>query len=220
MFSCDATQSDAAFRHGPKPVIGLIGGIGAGKSTAAECLARRGGFVINADALGHEALAQPEIIEQLGARWGAGVRRPDGTLDRRAIARIVFENAQERQALERLVFPYIGQRCCEEIARGMADPAPRFVVLDAAVLLEAGWNNAVDRIIYIDAPWELRLARLAARSGWTQADLTAREQAQWPEEAKKARADAVIVNTEGPEQLQENMDRLLEQWMPQGEQPV
>jgi dephospho-CoA kinase len=201
-----------AYRHGPKPVIGLIGGIGAGKSTAAQCMARRGGYVIHADALGHEALAQPDIIEQLGARWGASVRKPDGTLDRKAIARIVFENAQERNALERLVFPYIGQRCQEEIARGMADPAAQFVVLDAAVLLEAGWNTAVDRIVYIDAPRELRLARLAARSGWTEAELTARELAQWPEEAKKARADAVLLNADGPEQLQEQVDRLLTEW--------
>jgi dephospho-CoA kinase len=208
MSSRDATRS----KHGPKPVIGLIGAIGAGKSTAARCFAARGGCVIDADALGHEALAQPEIVEQLGARWGAGVRKPDGTLDRRSIARIVFGHPQERNALERLVFPYIGERCLQEIARAMADPVVRFVVLDAAVLLEAGWNTAVDRIVYIDAPRDVRLARLAARSGWTDADLTAREAAQWPDQTKKARADAVIVNAAGPEELQEQVDRLLTEW--------
>lgn len=202
-----------AYRHGPKPVIGLIGGIGAGKSTAARCFAARGGVIIDADALGHEALTQPEIIEQLTARWGASVRKPDGTLDRRAIAQIVFANPQERNALERLVFPYIKERCLQEIDLAMADSTVRFVVLDAAVLLEAGWNTAVDRIVYIDAPRELRLTRLANRSGWTDADLTTREAAQWPAETKKARADAVIDNAADPTQLQEQVDRLLTKWM-------
>lgn len=208
------------FKHGPKLVIGLIGAIGAGKSTAARCFAIRGGLVIDADALGHEALAQPAISEQLAARWGSGVRKPDGTLDRRSIARIVFENPQERNALERLVFPYIGERCLQEIVRAIADPAVRFVVLDAAVLLEAGWNSAVDRIVYIDAPRELRLARLATRSGWADAELTAREAAQWPAEAKRARADAVIVNATDPGELQEQVDRLLMEWKLLGDRPA
>ena len=73
----------------------------------------------------------------------------------------------------------------EEIERDRTDPACAFIVLDAAVLLEAGWNNEVDRIVYVDAPRDMRLARLAGRSGWTDADLTAREAAQWPEEVKR-----------------------------------
>ena len=200
------------FWHGRKPVIGLIGGIGAGKSTAARCFAARGGFVIDADALGHEVLRQPEIVEKIVGRWGEGVRKPDGSLDRRAIARIVFADPEERNALEQLVFPYIGKRCLEEIDRAITNPAVRFVVLDAAVLLEAGWNSVVDRIVYIDAPRNVRLARLSIRSGWTDADLAAREAAQWPEERKMARADAVIVNAAGPAELQEQVDRLLVEW--------
>ena len=197
------------FKHGVKPVLGLIGAIGGGKSTAARCFAARGGFVVDADALGHEALRQPEIIERVVGRWGTGVRRADGSLDRREIARVVFANPDERSALEGMVFPYIAVRCSAEIRKAMDDPAVRFVVLDAAVLLEAGWDGAVDRIVYVDAPREQRVARLAARSGWTEADLTAREAAQWPAETKMARADAVIVNDSGVAELQHQVDRLL-----------
>jgi dephospho-CoA kinase len=200
------------FKHGPKPVIGLIGGIGAGKTTAAWCFAARGGRVIDADALGHEALRQPEVVARVVERWGERVRKADGSLDRRAIAKIVFADPDERNALEGMVFPYIGQRCREEIARAVADPAARFAVLDAAVMLEAGWNNEVDRIVYLDAPRELRLARLAARSGWTAADLAAREAAQWPEDVKRSRADAVLVNADGPQELQQQVDHLLREW--------
>ena len=201
-----------AFRHGPKPVIGLIGAIGAGKSRAARCFATRGGCVIDGDALGHEALRQPQVVTKLLAWWGERVRKTDGTLDRRAIGKIVFANPAERNALEELVFPYIGERCRQEIARGQNEPTAKFVVLDAAVMIEAGWNNEVDRIVYVDAPRDVRLARLATRSGWTDADLTAREAAQLPNEVKKARSDAVIGNTAGPDELQGQVDRLLREW--------
>src|SRR6185503_3681483 len=90
-------------KHGAKPVVGLIGAIGAGKSTAAKCFAARGGHVIDADALGHEALRQPEVTAALVARWGERVRKPDGSLDRREIGRIVFADAGERNALEAVV---------------------------------------------------------------------------------------------------------------------
>ena len=110
------------------------------------------------------------------------------------------------------MFPYIGERTRREIAAAQADPAVAFVVLDAAVLLEAGWGDMVDKLVYVDAPREVCVARLAARSGWTEADLTAREAAQWPAEKKMARADAVVVNGAERDELQEQVDRLLAEW--------
>ena len=200
------------FKHGPKPVIGLVGAIGAGKSTASKCFAARGGHVIDADALGHEALRQPEVIAALTKLWGEGIRKPDGTLDRREIGRIVFADPAARNALEAAVFPYIGERTRQEISVAQANPAVAFVVLDSAVLLEAGWGEMVDRLVYVDAPREARVARLAARSGWTEDDLTAREAAQWPAEKKLARADGVLVNDDGPAELQHQVDWLLVEW--------
>jgi len=202
------------WRHGPKPVIGLVGGIGAGKSTAAAAFAARGGAVVDADALGHEALEQPEIRCRVLDRWGhrGNLVKPDGRLDRRAIARIVFANPAERAALEAMVFPYIGRRAMEEVAKAQADPAAKFVVVDAAVMLEAGWDGVCDRLVYVDAPPEARLARLAARSGWSASDLAAREAAQWPAAEKRKRAAAVIVNDTGRDKVQEQVDRLLEMW--------
>ena len=88
----------------------------------------------------------------------------------------------------------------------------RFVVLDAAVMLEAGWNNETDWIVYIDASRPVRLARLAHRSGWTDSDLAARESAQWPEDVKKSLADAMILNNSDQDSLQREVDRLLRQW--------
>lgn len=204
----------SAFRtpHSRKPVVGVVGGIGAGKSAAAAAMARRGGAVIDADRLGHAALEQPEVRRQLVARWGERVLKPDGSANRRAIAGIVFNNPPELRALEGMVFPYIGRRAREEIVKAQADPAVRFVVLDAAVMLEAGWAEACDRIVYVEAPRDVRLARLAARSGWTADEVTARELAQMPLEEKKAQSAAVVVNDGSPARLREQVDELLRAW--------
>lgn len=201
-----------AFKHGAKPVIGLIGAIGAGKSTAAKLLAARGGHTIDADALGHDALKQPDVVSALVNRWGETIRKPDGSLDRREIGRIVFGNAAERNALEATVFPYIGQRTREEIAAAQANPTAAFVVLDAAVLLEAGWGDMLDRLLYIDAPRDLRIKRLAVRSGWTEGELDSREAAQWPAERKKALADAVLVNDGDAGDLARKVDQVVRDW--------
>lgn len=197
---------------GGKPVLGMIGGIGAGKSTAAKCLAVRGGFVVDCDKLGHVALEIPKVMQRLTDRWGERVRNPDGTANRRAIAGIVFDTPAERTWLEGVVFPVIGELATVEIRKAEADPTAKFAVLDAAVLLEAGWREMCDRVVYIDAPRELRLKRLTARSHWTDADLTTREAAQWPIERKKQRADAVVTNDGSPEQLQRRLDHVLNSW--------
>jgi len=202
------------WRHGPKPVIGLVGGIGAGKSTAARLLAARGGVVVDADVLGHDALEDSEIRQSVMCQWGerANLLRPDGRIDRRALGRIVFENSADRRALEAIVFPYIRVRAEAALAAAQADPDVRFVVLDAAVMLEAGWDGVCDKVVYVDAPRAQRLARVAARSGWTDSELAAREAAQWPAERKMAAADAVVVNDAGPEELGRQFDRLFGTW--------
>lgn len=192
-----------------KPVLGLIGAIGAGKSAAAKHLASRGGALIDADRIGHEVLDDPTIRERVQARWPS-VARPDGCLDRRAIAAIVFADATQRRALEEIVYPEITRRCHALIAKAQTEPNVRFIILDAAVMLEAGWTLA-DKLLYIDAPRPLRLARVAAR-GWSDADLTQREAAQWPAEVKKQRAHAVIDNAGTLPELHDALDRQMTEW--------
>jgi dephospho-CoA kinase len=175
-----------------KPVIGIVGGIGSGKSLVAAQLVALGGHLIVADALGHDGLRQPEIKQALRARWGDGVF-DKGEVDRRRLAKIVFADETERHALEAIQFPYIGRRVDEEVDRARRDPAVRFVILDAAVLLEAGWRSRCDHVLFVDAPREVRLERVKSR-GWTEADLTARESHQMSLDQKRGLADAVLVN--------------------------
>lgn len=194
-----------------KPVIGLVGAIGAGKSTVAKLLAAQGGMVIDADRIGHEALDREEIRERLVARWG-NVLKSDGTVDRRAVARIVFENPAERHALEQLLFPMIRRKCEDEIQKTEQNVDMKFAVLDAAVMLEAGWHGVCDHLVYVDAPRDLRLQRLERRSGWTAEDLDARESAQMPAEVKKRYATDILMNDGRLEELELKVGELLKRW--------
>lgn len=195
----------------PKPVIGLIGGIGSGKSVVAGELVRHGGYLIAGDQLGHEALGQAVIRAAVVARWGEQVVKEDGTIDRRQLGKIVFADAGERQALEALVFPYIERRIAEEIDHTQQLPGVRFIVLDAAVMLEAGWDRFCDWIIFVEAPRPLRLQRLAQQRGWSAKEVTAREQAQWPLATKRARADYVVDNSQTPAHAWDQLEGWLQQ---------
>jgi dephospho-CoA kinase len=196
-----------------KPVIGLIGGIGAGKSTVANVLVRHGGRVVAADPLGHEALEEPEIHGRVAEAFaGRDILTPDGRVDRKKLGRVVFPSPVERSRLEHLVHPYIEDRIREEIGKAFADSAVKFVVLDAAIMLEAGWDDVCDKLIYVDAARPVRLARVQSQRGWTDADLANREAVQMPPEKKKERADAVIDNGGAPEATIAQVDQLLKRW--------
>jgi dephospho-CoA kinase len=191
-----------------KLVIGLIGGLGSGKSRVAAELEKHGARVINADALGHEALRQPDIREQLVERWGKEVLDDNGQFIRASVARIVFADAAERRFLEKLVHPYIGRRLREEFDAAQAP----LVVLDAAIMLEAGWNNVCDWLVYVHAPREVRLQRLAQQRGWSAKEVEARERAQLSLSDKASRADGAVDNSGSPEHLARQVDDLLRRW--------
>jgi dephospho-CoA kinase len=194
-----------------KLVVGVIGSIGSGKSRVAELLARRGGRVISGDEAGHEALAQPDLQARIVARFGIGVLDAIGAIDRRKLGAIVFASANDRKALEEIVFPWIRERLAGRIADALVDPAVTLVVLDAAVLIEAGWDDRCDRIVFVDAPRRLRLDRVARQRGWTAADLAAREQAQLPLEVKTAHSDFLLTNDGTEQDLARRVDRVLEE---------
>jgi len=195
-----------------KPVVGLIGGIGSGKSRVAAEFARRGAVIIAGDQLGHEALRQPAVKEQIVGRWGKGVLDDKGEIDRRKIAGIVFASQAELRALEGMTFPWIERGIEQGIRQAREDPGVALVVLDAAVLLEAGWNRYCDRLVYVHAPRAQRLARVAAQRGWTAKEVDARARAQMPLADKVSRADDVVDNSRSPEETARQVEALLRRW--------
>ncbi len=197
------------FKHGPYPVAGLTGGIGSGKSRVAAALRARGAVVIDADAVGHEVLEQPEVRRQVVDRFGPQVvHSPDGSIDRRALGCIVFADPSALRDLEAIVHPVMRRRFEEIIAREIREGAAPLVVLDAAILLEAGWDSLCDLIVFVDASLPIRLDRVARSRGWTAELLQAREAAQWSCERKRARAHVRFRNEASLEDLDRNVDSL------------
>jgi len=186
--------------------IGLIGGVASGKSRVAQMLAELGAGVLDADRVSHVVLAEDSTVhEALRRRWGEDVFTSDGRVDRGAIAKRVFgagENVvAEREFLEGLLHPKIRERLVEQ-ARELAEQGVPAIVLDAPLLLEAGWNFLCDVVLLIDASRENRLARVRIR-GWSEVQFDQREAAQWPIVKKRGAADVVLNNDGTEEQLRE-----------------
>ena len=176
--------------------LGLLGGVASGKSLVSAQLAAMGALILNADRAGHEALRMPEIEAAARQRWGSEIFDGDGHIDRSKLAKIVFapppDGPRERKCLEGLTHPEIGRRLAAQVEEHK-DLAP-LVVVDAALLFEAGWDKLCDVTAFVDAPRAARLAR-ALQRGWTEEDFAAREGAQDSLDSKRARADWIIDNS-------------------------
>jgi len=192
-----------------KPVIGLVGAIGSGKSLVAEELVKSGGFLIAADQFGHEALRQPQNIDNVKARWGQEVVEADGSISRRRLGARVFADSQERRELEAIVFPFIERRIEEERQRAQQDGGARFIVFDAAVMLEAGWDRICDWLLFIHCLRPVRLQRLCKSRGLAANEVATRENAQWPLLEKLLRSDDLIDNSGTADRTRRSVQRLL-----------
>lgn len=177
-------------------VLGVLGGVGSGKSTVAKLLENHGAEVIDADRLGHEVLALPDVISTIKNCWGEQVLDENGWIDRRKLAKIVFSPGEEGKRhlaqLEAITHPRIASLIHSRIASAKEKGVP-LVVLDAPVLLKAGWDKICDRILFVDASEKTRLHRVMTR-GWTRDDWERRENAQEPISHKMSLADFVVRN--------------------------
>ncbi len=189
--------------------LGLLGGVASGKSLVSRQLAAMGALILNADRAGHEALRMPEIEAAARERWDDAIFDGDGHIDRSQLAKIVFapppNGPRERKYLETLTHPEIGRRLAAQVEEGK-DLAP-LIVVDAALLFEAGWDKLCDCTVFVDAPRAARLAR-ALQRGWTEEDFTAREGAQDSLDSKRARAGWIIDNSGSVEDTEAQVKRL------------
>jgi dephospho-CoA kinase len=184
----------AAGRSGV-PFVALTGGMGSGKSTACAALERLGAATISTDAVVHELYASPVVRDAVVARWGAEVA-PDGVVDRGAIARHVFGAPAEREWLEGLLWPLVGERVWAfKTEQEAADPAPKAAVVETPLLFEAGMDGIYDATIAVIADEDVRRARAAAR-GHEAVDERAARQLSQDEKAQRA---TFVVRNDGSE---------------------
>lgn len=165
-------------------IIGLIGRIGAGKSTVAQRFAVHGAHVIDADRIAHEVLEEGDVVRQIADRFGIDVLDADGRIRRRAVADRVFgltpDHARALEWLEALVHPRVRSRIEAQLTRIQAREdelgGNAVVVLDVPLLVQAGWADRCDRLVEVSCSEEIRRQRLAARH-WDPAEQEAREAA-------------------------------------------
>lgn len=187
--------------------VGLIGGIGSGKSLVARALERRGAKVIDGDRIGHALLQNPEVKQALVDHWGADIVQDDGAIDRKAVGARVFADKQELEFLNRTVHPEL----VDEVRRRLDEldgPDVPMVVIDAALLIEFGLDELCDRVIFVDAPQESRAARVHQHRGWSVRELEQRESSQISLTEKRRRADMVIENHTTPDHVERQVERL------------
>jgi len=210
--ACGFAMNDSRPRPNvPLRIVGILGGVASGKSLVTAILAEHGLGVLDADQAGHEALRMPHVVAAARQRWGSDILDADGQIDRRRLAKIVFAAgepaATERTFLEHLTHPEIGRQLIEQATQLSTCGVPA-IVLDAAVMLEAGWDDWCDKLVFVEAPRKIRLARALTR-GWKEEDFVAREAAQESLDSKRRRADVVIDNSGSTEQIRAQIERCL-----------
>ena len=180
----------------PVPVVGLTGGIAAGKSTVSARLGARGAHVIDADRVGHRVLMRGgAAYAGVVAAFGGEILDESGEIVRPCLGRLVFGDPARLAELNRLTHPPMSDRMRREIeAVGAAPSPPPFIVLDAAVLFEAGWDALCDEVWTVSASPERALERLVARNRLSPDAARARIEAQLANAEREARADRVICN--------------------------
>lgn len=189
-------------------LIGLTGGIGAGKSTAARDLEALGAVQIDADEISHALTAAGgEALPEIREVFGDGVFREDGTLDRRALAGRVFRDPAWRIALEGILHPRV-QRIMMSRVDEAAEAGAKVVFLNVPLLFETGMDALCDETWTIQVRPETQLRRVMERDGVSEADAQARIDSQMSQEEKAARATVVINNDHSPERLQSELSGL------------
>jgi len=188
-------------------LLGLTGGIGSGKSTVSDLLSRRGAVVIDADLVTREVQAPGGPAYQgIVDRFGGGIVAVDGTIDRPALAKIVFNDADALAKLNSLTHPHVGRIMAERMA-GEAD-TDHVVVLDVPLLVESSRRQpAMAGVIVVDAPEDVAVARVVRQRGMAEADARARIAAQASRRDRLARADFVVDNSGSIPHLQAEVDR-------------
>jgi len=185
-------------------MVGLTGGIGAGKSAVAERLAASGAVVIDADALSREVVAPgTEGLAEVVAAFGREVLAADGSLDRPALGRMVFGDEAARRRLESIIHPRVRARTAELVA---AAPPGAVVVNDVPLLVEAGYRDRFQLVVVVQAPLEVRIERLARTRGMSRAEAESRIAAQATDEQRREVADVVIDNDGTLDDLRARVD--------------
>jgi dephospho-CoA kinase len=176
-------------------VIGLTGGIGTGKTEVARLLERLGAVVIGADQVGHQAYTpNSETWREVVREFGEDILQPSGEIDRRKLGAMVFSDPARLERLNRIMHPRMARMVADRIEQ-LRQAGARVVVVEAALLFEAGWDSLVHEVWVTDSSEEAVVGRLKARNGLTPSEALKRVRSQMSRADRLARADVVVDNS-------------------------
>ena len=191
-------------------VIGLTGGIGTGKSEAARHMVSLGAALIDADVVGHEAYTpHAEAWQQVVGAFGEGILQPSGEIDRRSLGAIVFSDPEQLARLNGIMHPLMARMVQERIEALEAEGA-KVVVVEAALLFEAGWDSLVQEVWVTDSSEDAVIHRLSQRNGMSEEEARKRLDSQMSRAERLGRADVVIDNSGDVAEMRETISELWE----------
>lgn len=193
-----------------KLVIGLTGGIGAGKSRVASVLEELGAAVVDSDAMTREELSKPEVVETFRGWWGDRVCKADGGIDRAAMGEIIFGDETQRRRMEAYLYPRLERRRHRMMRAFNADPSVRAIVFNSPLLYEVGLDKVCDVVLFVECDRRTRVERVARTRGWTERELDRREKLQKPLDMKRRTADHTVVNDTDVDALRSQIKPLYE----------
>jgi len=177
-----------------KPIIGILGGIGSGKTTVAAEFAKLGCEVIDADKIAHELLEKKTVKEKIVALFGQSVLDPNGKIDHKKLADIVFTDVSKLSLLNGIVHPLVLERAEQLIEKYNQDPKAAAIVLDIPLLVEVGWDKHCDKLVFVDCNRQLRIDRAKKGGVFDENQLKIRENLQISLDKKVNITDNIVVN--------------------------
>jgi len=192
-----------------KPIIGILGGVGSGKSFVARLFGELGCLVIDSDEQVRLAYQDPAVLAELRNWWGGDIFLPDGSVNRKAIAGIVFNDPVQRDKLEKLIHPWVAKARDVQMQRAKDDLSIPAFIWDTPLLLESGWYRKCDALVFVDTPFTTRLDRVKQTRCFDESDRHHREKNQSPLDKKQEIADYVVVNTADADDLRRQVREIL-----------
>ncbi len=190
----------------PGIAVGVTGGIGSGKSMVCSCFAQMGRMVIHADPLAKELMeSDAGLKSRLQEVAGTTIFGPDGRLDTKAMADIIFGSHRIREQVNAIVHPAVFAAIRDRLEAASPEHRSPFAIIEAALIYESGLDRFLSSVIVVDAPLDIRLGRIVARDGTTRAEAMRRDSAQMSPAAKARKAAFIIRNTGTPEALAERV---------------
>jgi len=196
-------------KTGTKPIIGILGGIGSGKTTVANAFAKAGCKVIDADKIAHELLEQKDVKSSIINIFGKAILTIEGKINRKKLADVVFEDSGKIKAINGIIHPLVLAQVEALISEYNTQNQVKAIVLDMPLLAEVGWEKRCNKLIFVDCKADLRLKRTMKNGILNESQLKRRENFQISLDKKKGIADNVLDNNSDCEALAKRVADIL-----------